>query len=1071
MIGHSSWVPVVDTGVMDDEATERVVGRAVRAAMPWPDRLMWAAHQPPPSGEPGEDALAPWREAVDPGGTGQFDQRLALAGLSREQAIVAMDANVLPQSDIEPIWPAYLRPFLRAVRDCDPADGDDAHWLVTRETGLPAAAGHIPFAPLLWPGVRASWRHLAHAHPDVAGGLNSDVVVALQVALLARLAELAAPTLAESAGAARTVGQRFLAQVLDEPRDALRAEFARACRALAAGGLGDALCDHPVLPALIGTAIRQWRESTVEMLQRIDRHRDDLTVHLGIDPHADLTGLSVGAGDRHHDGRAVAILAFGGGQVVYKPRDTRLEQLWADVVTIVNTHLPDEGLRAPRTVLGSDAQGHFGFAEFIEHVPCADGPTLDRFYANAGRTLALLLALSATDCHLENLIAHGDQLILIDAEALFETRGAVLSGPDVVSRDIAEPGNVLQTGMLPSWTWLEGRRMAVDISALGCAPDFIGQRPKQPRCLPTPPGQLPDLTAHVDDVVRGFTQGYRALMMAREAGILERLAMAGSLSRRLIQRPTYIYSVLLAQAREPAALRDPVAQGMVLERLTRAYLTSDAERAWPLLVAELRAMARMDVPLFEAALDGTRIWSRGVDLPDLPGDDALARVIDRIVALAERDLQWQTHLIRASIAARVVRANRWEDSHARVPIGSGGTASSVVAMAERCAHEVETHAMSSAGRITWMTVGVLPDGEHVKVQPVGSGLYDGATGIALALHLVGRRAMAQEAIAQVFDVLAAGDRAAVRRQLLAVGPGLAGAGGYLRALRSLGSSGHLDGDLVGRAMTTIVASLPAPETDRNLDRLLGIAGVMAPLTAELREAGLPDSTREQIGQYLRAGADHLIARQRADGGWTTLPGSGPLTGLAHGAAGIALALVEAGCVVGDERCIDAAMRGIAFENGHLDVDAGNWPDLRVGTAGGFMLGWCAGAPGIGLSRMRLLELLPDHPEAARWCEDIDVAASTTANAPLLARDHLCCGNLGRAVVLRVLASTFDRSEWSDAADRLVGQVLARAGDGLPVSYLGPDAVLAVPGLFTGLAGMAAALDPGAPADWPTRVLL
>ena len=38
-----------------------------------------------------------------------------------------------------------------------------------------------------------------------------------------------------------------------------------------------------------------------------------------------------------------------------------------------------------------------------------------------GRTLALLHVLAATDCHHENLIAVGDQLVPVDGETLFDT--------------------------------------------------------------------------------------------------------------------------------------------------------------------------------------------------------------------------------------------------------------------------------------------------------------------------------------------------------------------------------------------------------------------------------------------------------------------------------------------------------------------------------------------------------------------------------------------------------------------------------------------------------------------------
>jgi lantibiotic modifying enzyme len=217
----------------------------------------------------------------------------------------------------------------------------------------------------------------------------------------------------------------------------------------------------------------------------------------------------------------------------------------------------------------------------------------------------------------------------------------------------------------------------------------------------------------------------------------------------------------------------------------------------------------------------------------------------------------------------------------------------------------------------------------------------------------------------------------------------------------------------------------------------------------------------------------LVRRQdAATGGWTTLPARAPLTGLTHGAAGIALALAEAGVALDQPAYLDAALRGLAYEAGTFDEAEGNWPDLRESAAGGFMLGWCAGAPGIALTRLRLLEILPDADQAATWRDELAAAGRATAEAPLLSRDHLCCGNLGRVVVLRTLAAREPDAGWDAAANGIVGGVLARSAGGLPRTVLGdgPDPIV-LPGLMTGLSGIGLALADDDPADWVLRLLL
>lgn len=501
-----------------------------RMSASWPDRVQWSRRQLPTFQANADDPLQAWRAAVDPASTGQFARRLELDGLSLDQARTAVSPLPdMPERDAS--WLPYFRGWRAACLDDKapgPVDGDPGAWLDRRTSGWAVAAADVPFAPLLWPGVIAAWEHLVRAHPDLIDGIGPGAVDDLRLALLARLSEVVAPTLAQRLADGLTFGQRVLRQMGDEPKDPPRAHFAHVCHELAHGDLDDLLLAHPVLPSLVGTVIRQWHDATVEMLTRLVRHRVDLQEHLGVDASAVLTGAAVAAGDRHNDGRSVAVLAFGRTHVAYKPRDCRLELLWEGMVDLLNGHLPADGLRAARTVVGMDAPGsHYGFAEFIDHAACTTAPEERRFYVNAGRTLALLHALSATDCHFENLVAHGEQLVLVDAEALFETR----SNRTQALEPGSDPGlsTVLQVGMLPTWLWLEGEGRAVDITALGCSAGSGGgtsyrgwravntdemtrgkvsaPRP-HPASLPTPDGVPPDLPAHVDDVVQGFQQGY-----------------------------------------------------------------------------------------------------------------------------------------------------------------------------------------------------------------------------------------------------------------------------------------------------------------------------------------------------------------------------------------------------------------------------------------------------------------------------------------------------------------------------------------------------------------------------------
>ena len=90
--------------------------------------------------------------------------------------------------------------------------------------------------------------------------------------------------------------------------------------------------------------------------------------------------------------------------------------------------------------------------------------------------------------------------------------------------------------------------------------------------------------------------------------------------------------------------------------------------------------------------------------------------------------------------------------------------------------------------------------------------------------------------------------------------------------------------------------------------------------------------------------------------------------------GYGVGTVRAFQISGDHRYLAAAGQAIAYESLLLSPDEGNWPDLRdfsmlQDVAAGraplrYMVGWCHGAPGIGLARLSSLDLF-DSPGVRR----------------------------------------------------------------------------------------------------------
>src|SRR5262249_46645796 len=128
-----------------------------------------------------------------------------------------------------------------------------------------------------------------------------------------------------------------------------------------------------------------------------------------------IVAIEPGLGDLHLRGRSVTAVSFADGRkIVYKPRDVRSYIFFGEVAGWLGRLVPG-GLRAARTV----ARDGYGWQEFITDAPLARPAGAREFYRREGMLLAVLYALHASDIHAQNIIASGDQPVLVDAETLF----------------------------------------------------------------------------------------------------------------------------------------------------------------------------------------------------------------------------------------------------------------------------------------------------------------------------------------------------------------------------------------------------------------------------------------------------------------------------------------------------------------------------------------------------------------------------------------------------------------------------------------------------------------------------
>lgn len=349
--------------------------------------------------------------------------------------------------------------------------------------------------------------------------------------------------------------------------------------------------------------------------------------------------------------------------------------------------------------------------------------------------------------------------------------------------------------------------------------------------------------------------------------------------------------------------------------------------------------------------------------------------------------------------------------------------------------------------------GLLPDGVH--------DLYGGVLGVALFLAAqarVGGDEQARELALRALSPIRSRVQRAVQGERNAIASlgvgGLVGLGSLIYGLAVPGRLLEVP-ELIAEALA--LTPLLTPERfslDREYDVGHGSAGgLLALLSLGPQLSASAEGSRAALERAWLA-AEHLLEQRTPAGDeprvWASASVGLPRSGMAHGVAGICVALGRLWQRDGSQRLLDAVSEGLRFERQCFDEAEGNWLTTRTG-ARKSLLGWCQGAPGMALSRLALLEAGLPGDLAVLAREDLDRALAKLLTGPAYPLDHLCCGGMGWVeVLLRVWQHTGEPRLLSRA--HALARWVLRAAKARGSFHLG-STYKAEPSLFQGLAGV------------------
>ncbi|TCP70222.1 type 2 lanthipeptide synthetase LanM family protein [Baia soyae] len=743
-----------------------------------------------------------------------------------------------------------------------------------------------------------------------------------------------------------------------------------------------------------------------------------------------IESIQTGLGDTHKGGKAVSVIYFTHGKVVYKPRSLNLDLSFQKMVS----SLDDLGI----TDLGSIrlyTTSSDGWMEFIDYKECCNVEEVKSFYCRVGQSMALLYALNAKDFHYENLIAHGSSPRLIDLESLFH---AEIAPPEVHDKSYTKALRILEhsvqsTGLLPMSLHQEvdGKDVSLDVGGIGFDKDQLSPfkslmiengssddiRVTRKNGILKIESNMPKLNGenvksekYVHSIKEGFESVYIWIMEHKEEFIKMVNNLFQKLQSRYIHRPTFLYGQLLRIANHPDILQSFVHLEVLLHRIG-VHATDDSQL---ILKAELEDLLRLDIPYFLANVNQTSLFdSQGREIPDVLRRSPMEDFMEKLRSFSRIDLSKQLEFVDMAFLNRKTKEQDMTELpfstvyhnkltpekwlHRAVEIGEYITSQSI--------YDQESEKPSSF----WVGPSLVGIEENIwSPNILNFDLYSGNSGIALFLGYLGeitqRKDFKEAAYRAIQPVKEFFKEAMVKRQPFLNGAHT-GLSGFLYSLDKL-SGIWGDYDLEKFVDSRIDFWDDLAPSDEVLDFVGGSTGSMA-VALSLCERRTDEDIKQRMIELAINNYDHLTSRAKLtpEGlSWKKSP-LPAYVGFSHGVASMIAYLYKLYRITKREDIYENMKLALAFERSHFSTRHNNWFDCEK--KDGVSYAWCHGAPGILLSKL----MLQDSGYKDELLErEIQIGIDITKSKGFGNNPTYCHGDLGSLSILEYGAKVLGDSE-------------------------------------------------------------
>ncbi len=814
--------------------------------------------------------------------------------------------------------------------------------------------------------------------------------------------------------------------------------------------------EYPLMYETMISMLENAVRNVEEIWERFEQDKEALNQRFfKTKPCRTIVQIGGGVSDSHREGHKVYVLELDNGKkLVYKPRCLAIDQAYKDFVEWIF-----EKLHVPFAWNKIWNRENYGWCEWVEKKPCYSWEELQRYYQRNGILLGVSYLLGTKDIHYENVIACGEYPVIIDLEMAIggsKIRDINIEKEQTEAERVFRE-SVLQTGILPLYAWNSAGE-GVNVSAMNgqggqlfpfVVPAVMDagttnmhieyQQPKmkEGKNLATLAGTFIEPNEFLVEIEQGFECTYQFLM-THQKEVEERLQRFKGVQVRYLIRDTQQYTMLRTLAYHPDCLTDKEAKYRVWDAWNKQRDWKKSSIEYWIQEQEMQEWLRDDIPYFYFEAGETTLYSAtGAYWENYFETSVLAEVEQRLIHMCKKDMENQRRMIRAALlmgtknwgaAKRENRSLIEKDFKFKVdkeiPKGYGSAA------AEKVGDFLLKEAIWSEDRknVGWISIiAVGYQEQSYLIRSMNPYLYDGLAGMAIFFDALARRTqrkryheITEVLIRQLFSHT---DRLYQNPNKYKKTTGAYTGESSIAFAYLLLYSDEKRADYLFYLKKQCEATAHCFADDTTYDVLGGNAGAILvflnvfELTGEIQYLKWAE---EAGGHLLRAAKIYEWGM-----GWTGDGAANPLTGFAHGSAGIMLALTKLGYFTQNEKYWDAAYQAYLWEEHYYQKRQRDWTDLRLPEwcrQESQNMAWCHGWGGIVMARLSALNYAEGvlKEQLERTIDSIKGKQNYCIDR---AKFCLCHGLSGNSVLLSAIGQKSEAFYWKNK----VIEEICRAG--------------------------------------------